>query len=69
MTVLNKIESIQQLAEIKATEALKTTPADVLFAHAHMPSLQYEINRMCHAAALFESIISKRLQYPPDEPL
>jgi len=50
--VTQKLESVQRKAAIMATGALRTTPSDLLFAHADMTPMKEQIRKMCEASAL-----------------
>jgi len=47
-----KLETVQRKAAIQATGALRTTPTDMLFAHADMTPLKEHIKLICQRAAL-----------------
>jgi hypothetical protein len=47
-----KLETMQRKAAIQATGALRTTPSDMLFAHADMTPLKEHIKLICQWAAL-----------------
>ena len=49
---IRKMESIQRKAALQATRALRTTPSDLLFAHADMLPLRSYIKNMCQRVAL-----------------
>ena len=49
---MKKMESVQRKAAIQATGALRSTPSDLLFAHADMPPLAYHIKQICQNSAL-----------------
>jgi len=46
------MESVQRKAALQATGALRTTPSDLLFAHADMLPLRLYIKTLCQRAAL-----------------
>src|SRR5271163_3977309 len=50
--VVKKLESIQRKAAIQATGALRTTPSDLLFAHADMAPMNSLIKSCCRRAAI-----------------
>ena len=47
-----KMETIQRKATLQATGALRTTPTDLLLAHANMLPLRYHIKLICQRWAL-----------------
>ena len=49
---VKKLESIQRQAAIQATGALRTTPSDLLFAHADMVPMKRLIKLLCRRAAV-----------------
>src|SRR5271155_3419445 len=49
---VKKLESIQRKAAIQATGALRTTPSDLLFAHADMVPMKRLIKLLCRRAAI-----------------
>jgi len=49
--VLRRIESVQRQAAIQATGAMRTTPTDLLFAHADMLPPKEQIKGICQSAA------------------
>src|SRR5277367_1039173 len=49
---VKKLESIQIKAAIQATGALRTTPSDLLFAHADMVPMKRLIKSLCRRAAI-----------------
>ena len=49
---IGKIERVQRQAVIQITGALRTTPTDLLLAHADIPPLEYHLRKICHSAAL-----------------
>ena len=57
---IRKIESIQRKAVLKTTGALRTTPSDLLFAHADMPPLRTYVKNLCQWAALHIATLPKR---------
>src|SRR5271155_560924 len=50
--VVKKLDSIQRKAAIQATGAFRTTPSDLLFAHADMAPMKVLIKSQCQRAAL-----------------
>jgi len=49
---IRKMESIQRKAALQATGVLRTTPSDLLFAHADMLPLRIYVKALCQRAAL-----------------
>ena len=49
---IRKMKSVQRKAALQATGALRTTPSDLLFAHADMLPLRSYIKTICQRAAL-----------------
>ena len=49
---IQKMETVQRKATLLVTGALRTTPSDLLFAHANMLPLRYHIKLICHGSAL-----------------
>jgi len=49
---IRKMEAVQRKAALMATGALRTTPTDLLFAHANMLPLRSHIKLICHGSAL-----------------
>jgi hypothetical protein len=47
-----KMEAVQRKATLLATAGLRTTPTDLLFAHANMLPLRSHIKLICHGSAL-----------------
>jgi len=50
--VVAKLDSVQRKAAIQVTGALRTTPSDLLFAHADMAPMRWLINSLCYRAAV-----------------
>lgn len=76
---IGKMESIQRKAAIQATGALRTTPSDLLFAHADLLPMQEQIAKICENAAmrmatlpkshpLYDDIKSARGRLPKSHP-
>ena len=57
--VIRKMESVQRKAALQTTGALRTTPSDLLFAHADMLPLRYYIRTLCQRAALHIATLPK----------
>jgi len=53
------METIQRKATLIATGALKTTPSDLLFAHADMLPLRSHIKNICHRLAVRIAMLPK----------
>ena len=49
--VVRKLESIQRIAALQTTGGLRTTPSDLLFAHANMLPMRHLIKSHCQRAA------------------
>ena len=56
---IRKMESVQRKAALQATGALRTSPSDLLFAHADMYPLRLYIKTLCQRAALRIATLSK----------
>ena len=56
---IQKMESVQRKAALQATGALRTTPSDLLFAHADMLPLRFYIKTLCQRAALRITMLLK----------
>jgi len=56
---IRKMESIQRKVALQATGALRTTPSDLLFAHADMLPLRLYIKTLCQRAALRVATLPK----------
>ena len=56
---IRKMESVQRKAALQATGALRTTPSDLLFAHADMLPLRSYIKTICQRAALQVATLPK----------
>jgi hypothetical protein len=50
---IGKMERVQRQAAIQITGALRTTPMDLLLAHADIAPLEYHLRKICHSAALW----------------
>jgi len=50
--VVKKLDSVQRMAATQATGGLRTTPTDLLFAHADMVPMKQLIRAHCHRAAV-----------------
>jgi len=50
--MVTKLERVQRAAALQATGALRTTPSDLLFAHADMPPMAHQITKICQNATL-----------------
>ena len=55
---LKKLDSVQRKAAIQATGALRTTPSDLLFAHADMLPMKWLVKSHCQRAALRMATLS-----------
>ena len=49
---IRKMETVQRKAVLLVTGALRTTPSDLLFAHANMLPIRFHIKLICHGSAL-----------------
>ena len=58
--LLRKLDSVQRKAAIQATGALRTTPSDLLFAHADMLPMKWLVKLHCQRAALRMATLSAR---------
>src|SRR5271156_4247386 len=58
--VVSKLDSIQRKVAIQATGALRTTPSDLLFAHADMAPMCWLINSLCYRAAVRLATLDER---------
>ena len=56
---IQKMETVQRKATLLVTGALRTTPSDLLFAHANMLPLRYHIKLICHGSALHIATLPK----------
>lgn len=77
--ITKKLEMVQRKAAITATGALRTTPTDLLIAHADMIPMNEQIRKVCEAAALrmatlpeqhplYRDIQKARRNYPKRHP-
>jgi hypothetical protein len=58
-SAIRKMESVQRKAAIQTTGALRTTPSDLLFAHADMLPLRDQIELLCRRAGLRVATLPK----------
>ena len=49
---IGRMERVQRQAAIQITGALRTTPTDLLLAHADITPMEYHLRKICHSAAL-----------------
>ena len=56
---IRKMETVQRKAVLLVTGALRTTPSDLLFAHANMLPLRYHIKLICHGSDLCIATLPK----------
>jgi len=49
---IGRMERVQRQAALQITGALRTTPTDLLLAHADIAPIEYHLCKICHSAAL-----------------
>jgi len=49
---IGRMERVQRQAALQITGALRTTPTDLLLAHADITPIEYHLCKICHSAAL-----------------